>query len=142
MDENFIVLFIVLIFHRQLASPVFFRLRHSLNLAETFEGLSNGSRLAPLKVDKKYSWVPAFRYGLTTPIGIAAGLGVRSTYNPGTPTASIVSGTTDSISLGTRQRRSSIIDRICRRHLDEENWGLGRTYGLHQCRHFDLYQSH
>jgi zinc transporter 1/2/3 len=39
-------------------------------------------------------------YGVTTPIGIAAGLGIRTTYNPSTPTASIVSGTMDSLSAG------------------------------------------
>jgi hypothetical protein len=102
VNENFIILFVVLIFHRESAS-VFFRLRYSLNLAETFEGLGIGSRLAFLEVDKKHNWVPiaaALLYGLTTPIGIAAGLGVRSTYNPGTATASIVSGTMDSISAG------------------------------------------
>ncbi|KAF9786426.1 ZIP-like iron-zinc transporter [Thelephora terrestris] len=85
VNENFIILFVVLIFH------------------QTFEGLGIGSRLAFLEVDKKHNWVPiaaALLYGLTTPIGIAAGLGVRSTYNPGTATASIVSGTMDSISAG------------------------------------------
>ena len=103
VDENFIILFIVLIFHRQSTSPSSFRFRYSLNLIETFEGLGIGSRLAFLEVDKKYNWVPvaaAFLYGLMTPIGIAMGLGVRSTYNPGTPTASIVSGTMDSIGAG------------------------------------------
>jgi solute carrier family 39 (zinc transporter), member 1/2/3 len=39
-------------------------------------------------------------YGVTTPIGIAAGLGVKTTYNPGSTTASIVSGVMDSLSSG------------------------------------------
>ena len=39
-------------------------------------------------------------YGLCTPVGIAAGLGVRTTYNPGSTTASIVSGVLDAISAG------------------------------------------
>jgi solute carrier family 39 (zinc transporter), member 1/2/3 len=72
-------------------------------LVETFEGLGIGSRLALLEIDEKHNRIPiaaALLYGLTTPIGIAAGLGVRSTYNPGTATASIVSGTMDSISSG------------------------------------------
>jgi len=42
----------------------------------------------------------AITYGLTTPIGIAAGLGVRTTYNPGSTTASIVSGVMDAFSAG------------------------------------------
>lgn len=70
---------------------------------ETFEGLGIGARLALLKVDEKHTWVlvlAAILYGITTPVGISAGLGIRTTYNPGTPTASIVSGTMDSISAG------------------------------------------
>ena len=39
-------------------------------------------------------------YGLCTPVGIAVGLGVRTTYNPGSTTASIVSGVLDAISAG------------------------------------------
>ena len=44
--------------------------------------------------------VAALVYGLTTPIGIAAGLGIRTTYNPGTAHASIVSGILDATSAG------------------------------------------
>lgn len=74
----------------------------SCNL-ESFEGLGLGSRLAFLRLPPRYNYVPilgAVIYGLTTPIGIAAGLGVRTTYNPGTAIASIVSGTMDSLSAG------------------------------------------
>jgi zinc transporter 1/2/3 len=39
-------------------------------------------------------------YGLSTPVGIAVGLGLRSSYNPGSATASIVSGVLDSLSAG------------------------------------------
>jgi solute carrier family 39 (zinc transporter), member 1/2/3 len=39
-------------------------------------------------------------YGLTTPIAVAAGLGVRTTYNAGSFTANIVSGVLDSVSAG------------------------------------------
>jgi zinc transporter 1/2/3 len=70
---------------------------------ETFEGLGLGSRLAFLKVPQKYNFVPllgAIIYGFTTPLGIAVGLGVRTTYNPGTATASIVSGVMDAFSSG------------------------------------------
>ncbi|PCH44132.1 Zinc/iron permease, partial [Wolfiporia cocos MD-104 SS10] len=38
--------------------------------------------------------------GCTTPIGIAAGLGVRTAYNPNGATASIVSGVLDAFSSG------------------------------------------
>ncbi|KAH9840291.1 ZIP zinc/iron transport family [Rhodofomes roseus] len=85
VDEEFKVLFIVIIFH------------------QTFEGLGVGSRLAYMELPKKYAYVPvvgAVLFGITTPIGIAAGLGVRSTYNPGSATASIVSGVLDAFSAG------------------------------------------
>jgi solute carrier family 39 (zinc transporter), member 1/2/3 len=62
-----------------------------------------GSRLAYLSLPRGYDWVPlagAILYGFTTPIGIAVGLGVRTTYNPGSTTASVVSGVMDSISAG------------------------------------------
>lgn len=71
--------------------------------SETFEGLGLGTRLAFLELDKRYKWVPiagAFLYGMSTPLGIAVGLGVRSTYNPGSTVASLVSGVLDSISSG------------------------------------------
>lgn len=39
-------------------------------------------------------------YGLTTPISIVIGIGLRTTYNPNSNTANIVSGILDSISAG------------------------------------------
>jgi len=56
-----------------------------------------------LKLPTKYNWVPiaaAVLFGVTTPLGIAIGLGVKSTYNPGSVTASIVSGVLDALSAG------------------------------------------
>ncbi|VDB99924.1 unnamed protein product [Peniophora sp. CBMAI 1063] len=86
VDPDFKVLFVVLIFH------------------QTFEGLGLGSRLAFLRLpgshQKSIPIIAALVYGLCTPIGIAAGLGVRTTYNPGSTTASIVSGVLDAISAG------------------------------------------
>lgn len=100
---------------------------------ETFEGLGIGSRLAVLKVGEKNNWIPvaaALLYGLTTPIGIAAGLGVRSTYNPGTATASAVSGIMDAVSAGiliyaslveVRTSRSTTrIECVVGRYADDE----------------------
>jgi hypothetical protein len=68
-----------------------------------FEGLGVGSRLALMKLPPKYNYIPflgALLYAITTPIGIAAGLGIRTTYNPGSTRASIVSGILDSLSSG------------------------------------------
>lgn len=83
--EEFITLFIVLIFH------------------QTFEGLGLGSRLAVTPWPKSKRWTPymlAIAYGFSTPIAIAVGLGVRKTYPPGSQTTLIVNGVFDSISAG------------------------------------------
>ncbi|KAF8217057.1 ZIP-like iron-zinc transporter [Mycena galopus ATCC 62051] len=85
VDEGFKILFVVIVFH------------------QTFEGLGLGSRLAFIKLPAQYNYVPvlaAIIYGLSTPVGIAVGLGLRSSYNPGSATASIVSGVLDSLSAG------------------------------------------
>ncbi|EKV04429.1 Zinc/iron permease, fungal/plant [Penicillium digitatum] len=69
---------------------------------QSFEGLGIGARMSSIPF-KKGSWLPWFlctAYGLTTPISIAIGLGVRTTYNPGSYTANVVSGVLDSISAG------------------------------------------
>lgn len=68
-----------------------------------FEGLGVGTRLAGLILPPKYRRVPyigSFLYGITTPIGIAVGLGIRSTYNPDSTEATLVSGILDSLSAG------------------------------------------
>jgi len=56
-----------------------------------------------MRLPPQYSFVPfcaALLYAITTPVGVAAGLGIRNTYNPGSTTASIVSGVMDAISAG------------------------------------------
>jgi zinc transporter 1/2/3 len=83
--SNFNILYIVLAFH------------------QTFEGLGLGSRLATTKWPRNKSWLPwalGSAYGLTTPIAIAIGLGVSSTFSPDSPTTQIVNGVFDSISAG------------------------------------------
>lgn len=65
-------------------------------------GLGIGARMSSIPF-KKGSWLPwilCATYGLTTPIAIAIGLGVRTTYNPGSFTANVVSGVLDAISAG------------------------------------------
>lgn len=72
-------------------------------ITETFEGLGVGSRLAFLRLPPKYNYVAvvgALLFGITTPLGIAVGLGVRETYNPDSTTANIVSGILDAFSSG------------------------------------------
>lgn len=70
---------------------------------QSFEGLGIGARLSAIPFPeklKKMPWFLCLAYGLTTPLAIAASLGVRTTYSAGSFTASIVSGILDSVSAG------------------------------------------
>jgi len=70
---------------------------------QSFEGLGVGARMSAIPFPKRVSWLPwalCTAYGLTTPISIAIGLGLRTTYNGGSYTANVVSGVLDSLSAG------------------------------------------
>ncbi|KAL6941436.1 hypothetical protein ACO0RG_002567 [Hanseniaspora osmophila] len=83
--EEFKTLFVVIVFHQM------------------FEGLGLSTRIAECKWPKNkkhYPYLMALAYGLTTPITIAIGVGVRTSLNMANMTLSIVSGVADSISGG------------------------------------------
>lgn len=83
--DEFITLYIVLVFHQM------------------FEGLGLGSRLATVPWPKNKRWTPyllGLAYGLSTPIAIAIGLGVRTSYPPESETTLMTNGVFDSISAG------------------------------------------
>ena len=84
VGDEFSTLYPVLVFH------------------QSFEGLGIGARMSaiPFKKESWLPWILCAAYGLTTPVSIAIGLGVRTTYNPGSFTANVVSGVLDSISAG------------------------------------------
>jgi zinc transporter 1/2/3 len=70
---------------------------------QSFEGLGIGARLSAIPIPKRLSWLPwalCAGYGLTTPVSIAIGLGLRTTYNGGSYTANVVSGVLDAVSAG------------------------------------------
>jgi zinc transporter 1/2/3 len=54
---------------------------------QVFEGLGIGARLSTIPFPPKYKdwlpWMCIMGYGITTPISMAIGLGVRTTYNSG-----------------------------------------------------------
>jgi zinc transporter 1/2/3 len=82
---EFTTLYVVLVFH------------------QTFEGLGLGSRLAEVPWPKSKRWTPyllGIGYGISTPIAIAIGLGVRTSLAPESQTTLIVNGVFDSISAG------------------------------------------
>ncbi|KAI5476563.1 zip-like iron-zinc transporter [Pseudohyphozyma bogoriensis] len=84
-DDEFNVLFIVIIFHQM------------------FEGLGLGTRLAFLQLPPQWNWVPfagAITYSLVTPLGVAIGLGVREGLSMSSGSASVAAGVLDSISGG------------------------------------------
>jgi zinc transporter 1/2/3 len=83
--DEFITLYIVLVFHQM------------------FEGLGLGARLADVPWPKSKKWTPyilGLAYGLSTPIAIAIGLGVRQSFAPGSQSTLITNGVFDSISAG------------------------------------------
>ena len=85
VGSEFTVLYPVLVFH------------------QSFEGLGIGARMSAIPFPRHYRWLPwtlCIAYGLTTPIAIAIGLGLRTTYNAGSFTANVVSGVLDAISAG------------------------------------------
>ncbi|OBT76928.1 hypothetical protein VF21_04137 [Pseudogymnoascus sp. 05NY08] len=83
--EEFVVLYIVLVFH------------------QTFEGLGLGSRLAttPWPADREWlPWILGALYGISTPLSIAVGLGVRESLSTDGRAMLLVNGIFDSISAG------------------------------------------
>lgn len=82
---EFKTLYIVLVFH------------------QTFEGLGLGARLASVPWPRSKRWTPyilAAAYGITTPLAIAVGLGIRQSYPPGSARTLVTNGIFDSISAG------------------------------------------
>jgi zinc transporter 1/2/3 len=69
---------------------------------QSFEGLGIGARMSaiPFGKHKWLPWVLCAAYGLTTPISIAIGLGVRTTYAPGSKVSLITQGVLNAISAG------------------------------------------
>ncbi|KAG9296821.1 hypothetical protein G9A89_002218 [Geosiphon pyriformis] len=69
---------------------------------QMFEGLGLGARIAEIQYlsGSLRPWLMSLAYGTTTPIGIALGLGLHSSYDPESQTALIVQGILDSVSAG------------------------------------------
>ncbi|KAL6247081.1 hypothetical protein RBB50_006389 [Rhinocladiella similis] len=106
----FLILEFGIIFHSVIigltlgtAGPEFSVLYPVIVFHQSFEGLGIGARLSAIPFPKRYSWMPWWLcagYGLTTPIAIAIGLSLRTTYNSNSYTANVVSGLLDAISAG------------------------------------------
>lgn len=81
--DEFTILYVVIIFHRAShQSTVSIAMKDCVAdyLAEAFEGLGLGTRLAFLQLPAKWDWVPATAaliYSVMTPLGMAIGLGAQ-----------------------------------------------------------------
>jgi zinc transporter 1/2/3 len=85
VGDEFSTLYPVLVFH------------------QSFEGLGIGARLSNIPFPRSKSWVPwalCALYGLTTPVSIAIGLGVRTTYLPESKVSLMVQGVLNAVSAG------------------------------------------
>jgi zinc transporter 1/2/3 len=85
VGSEFDILYIVIIFH------------------QAFEGLGIGARMSAIPFPPSKSWLPwvlCSAYGLTTPISIAIGLGVRTSFNLNSFNANILQGVMDASSAG------------------------------------------
>lgn len=74
-----------------------------LSFHQAFEGLGIGARLSaiPFPHRLRYApWLLCLAFGMTTPIAIAVGVSLRSSYAPQSFTANVVSGILDSTSAG------------------------------------------
>ncbi|KAK9766905.1 hypothetical protein K7432_003656 [Basidiobolus ranarum] len=66
-----------------------------------FEGLALGARIGELEYSNRLiPFFSALFYTVITPIGVAIGLGIHSSYNENSPTALLVNGVFDAVSAG------------------------------------------
>ncbi|RUP44165.1 Zinc/iron permease [Jimgerdemannia flammicorona] len=65
-----------------------------------FEGFALGARIAEVYTRSVLAAFMSLIFVLTTPLGIAIGIGISSTYNPNSTTALLTQGIFDSISAG------------------------------------------
>lgn len=81
-DSGFITLFIVILFH------------------QIFEGFALGSRIAMIPSSFLRKAILAAAFAVTTPIGMAIGIGVLSSFNGNDPSTLIAIGTLNAFSAG------------------------------------------
>jgi len=72
----------------------------ALTFHQFFEGVGLGGCIAQAGFKTVTIFFMALAFSLTTPMGIAIGIGISSTYNENSPTALIVEGLFDAISSG------------------------------------------
>ncbi|KAK4796958.1 hypothetical protein SAY86_029284 [Trapa natans] len=72
----------------------------ALTFHQFFEGVGLGSCIMQARFKTSTALVMALFFSLTTPVGIAIGIGISNTYNDSSPTALIIEGILDAASSG------------------------------------------
>ncbi|KAL8107286.1 zinc transporter 4, chloroplastic-like isoform X2 [Apium graveolens] len=72
----------------------------ALAFHQFFEGFALGGCISQAQFSTFHSTMMACFFAITTPVGIAAGTGLASFYNPNSPRALVVEGIFDSVSAG------------------------------------------
>ncbi|OIW09306.1 hypothetical protein TanjilG_01277 [Lupinus angustifolius] len=72
----------------------------ALSFHQLFEGMGLGSCITQAKLKVKTIATMALFFSLTTPVGIAIGIGIGTSYNENSPTALIVGGVFNAASAG------------------------------------------
>ncbi|XP_059441353.1 zinc transporter 1-like [Corylus avellana] len=72
----------------------------ALSFHQFFEGIGLGGCMSQAKFRSRSTAIMATFFSLTTPLGIAIGIGISSTYNDSSPTALIVEGTLNALAAG------------------------------------------
>ncbi|KAL0934434.1 Zinc-regulated transporter 1 [Colletotrichum truncatum] len=89
---------------------------------QSFEGLGIGARMSAIPFGKRtwLPWILCAAYGLTTPVSIAIGLGLRHTYTPKSKTALIIQGVLNAMSAGLLIY-SALVELLARDFLFDPN---------------------
>lgn len=117
--DEFPILYVVLLFH------------------QSFEGLGIGARLSaipmPARLGRWLPWALCGGYGVTTPVGIAVGLGLRHGYDAGGFAAQAVAGVLDAVSAGILLYNGLVEllarDFIFRPERTDDDWELAFMVG-------------
>ncbi|XP_073275975.1 zinc transporter 4, chloroplastic-like [Primulina huaijiensis] len=72
----------------------------ALSFHQFFEGFALGGCISQTRFRTLHSTLMACFFALTTPIGIAVGIGISSIYNSNSPRALVIEGVVDSVSAG------------------------------------------
>lgn len=72
----------------------------ALSFHQFFEGFALGGCISQAQFSTLHSTMMACFFAITTPVGIAAGTGLASFYNPNSPRALVVEGIFDAVSAG------------------------------------------